>query len=163
MSCDLSQWFWKSVTRTSITWRTEVRNIVQEAVTKTIPKKKKCKKAKWLSKEALQIAEERREVKGKGEKIRKASQHFGLFWLKRSLFSLVHSRSSSYQSFGLDSIIWIAQPLYVWHLLSWYFSPEGGWTVWCSDNGVQGSSGSCDLWANVPCPPGYVKRLKSIL
>ena len=40
--------------------RTEVHNIVQEAVTKTIPKKKKCKKAKWLSEETLQIAEERR-------------------------------------------------------------------------------------------------------
>ena len=48
----------------------EVHDIVQEAVTKTIPKKKKCKKAKWLSEEALQIAEKRREVKGKGEKER---------------------------------------------------------------------------------------------
>ncbi|KAF7235689.1 von Willebrand factor [Varanus komodoensis] len=47
---------------------TEVRNIVQEVATKTIPKKKKCKKAKWLSEEALQIAEERREAKGKGER-----------------------------------------------------------------------------------------------
>ena len=47
---------------------TEVDNIVQEAVDKAIPKKKKCKKAKWLSEEALQIAEERREVKGKGER-----------------------------------------------------------------------------------------------
>ena len=46
----------------------EVRNTVQEVVIKNIPKKKKCKKAKWLSKEALQIAETRREVKGKGEK-----------------------------------------------------------------------------------------------
>ena len=45
----------------------EVLNIVQEAVTKAIPKKKKCKKAKWLSEEALQISEERRKVKGKGE------------------------------------------------------------------------------------------------
>ena len=44
----------------------EVRDIVQEAVIKTIPKKKKCKKAKWLSEEALQIAEKRREAKGKG-------------------------------------------------------------------------------------------------
>ena len=44
----------------------EVRNIVQEAVIKTIPKKKNRKKAKWLSEEALQIAEKRREVKGKG-------------------------------------------------------------------------------------------------
>ena len=50
--------------------RTEVCNIVQEAVTKTIPKKKKCKKAKWLSEEALQRAEERREKKGKGERER---------------------------------------------------------------------------------------------
>ena len=49
---------------------TEVRDIVQEAVTKTIPKKKKHKKAKWLSEEALQIAEERKEVKGKREKVR---------------------------------------------------------------------------------------------
>ena len=49
---------------------TEVRNIVQEAVIKIIPKKKKCNKAKWLSEEALQIAEKRREAKGKGEKER---------------------------------------------------------------------------------------------
>ena len=48
----------------------EVCDIVQEAVIKTIPKKKKCKEAKWLSEEALQIAEKRREVKGKGEKER---------------------------------------------------------------------------------------------
>ena len=53
---------------------TEVCNIVLEAVIKTIPKKKKCKKAKWLSEEALQIAEERREVKGKGEKERYPSE-----------------------------------------------------------------------------------------
>ena len=46
---------------------TEVSNMVQEVVIKTIPKKKKCKKAKWLPEEALQIAEKRREVKGKGE------------------------------------------------------------------------------------------------
>ena len=44
----------------------EVCDTVQEAVIKNIPKKNKCKKAKWLSKEALQIAEKRREVKGKG-------------------------------------------------------------------------------------------------
>ena len=43
----------------------EIHDIVQEAGIKTIPKKKKCKKAKWLSEEALQIAEERREAKGK--------------------------------------------------------------------------------------------------
>ena len=48
----------------------EVHNIVQEAVIKTIPKKKKCKKAKWLSEEALQIAETRRAAKGKREKER---------------------------------------------------------------------------------------------
>ena len=45
----------------------EVCDIVQEAVIKSIPKKNKCKKAKWLSEEALQIAEKRREVKGKGK------------------------------------------------------------------------------------------------
>ena len=50
-------------------WR-EVRNILQEVVIKTISKKKKCKKAKWLSEQALQIAEKRRETKGKGEKER---------------------------------------------------------------------------------------------
>ena len=48
----------------------EVHGIVQEAVIKTIAKKKKCKKAKWLSDEALQTADKRREVKGKGEKKR---------------------------------------------------------------------------------------------
>ena len=48
---------------------TEVHNVVQEVVTKTIPKMKKCKKAKWLSEEALQIAEKRSE-RGKGEKER---------------------------------------------------------------------------------------------
>ena len=45
----------------------EVCDTVQEAVIKTIPKKKKCKNAKWLSEEALQIAEKKREAKGKGE------------------------------------------------------------------------------------------------
>ena len=49
---------------------TEVYNIVQEAVTKTSPKNKKCKKAKWLSEEALQTAMKGREVKSKGEKER---------------------------------------------------------------------------------------------
>ena len=49
---------------------TEVRDIVQEIGIKTIPKKKKCKKAKWLSREALQIPVERRELKSKGGKER---------------------------------------------------------------------------------------------
>ena len=49
---------------------TEVRDIVQEAGIKTIPGKKKCKKPKWLSEEALQTADKRRELKGKGEKER---------------------------------------------------------------------------------------------
>ena len=49
---------------------TEVRDIVQETGIKTIPMEKKCKKAKWLSGEALQIAEKRREAKSKGEKER---------------------------------------------------------------------------------------------
>ena len=53
---------------------TEVRDIVQEAVIYTIPKKKKGKKAKWLSEEALQIAEKRRDAKGKGEKERYPSE-----------------------------------------------------------------------------------------
>ena len=49
-------------------WK-EVHNTIQEAVTKTIPKKRKCSNANWLSEEALQIAEKRREVKDKGEKV----------------------------------------------------------------------------------------------
>ena len=49
---------------------TEVGDIIEEAVIKTIPKKKTCKKTKWLLEEALQIAEKRREAKGKGEKER---------------------------------------------------------------------------------------------
>ena len=53
---------------------TEVHDIAQKAGIKNIPKKKKCKKAKWLSEEALQIAEKRREAKGKGEKER--NTHF---------------------------------------------------------------------------------------
>ena len=50
--------------------RTYIHDVVQEAVIKTIPKKKKCKKAKWLSEEALQITVKRREVKSNGEKER---------------------------------------------------------------------------------------------
>ena len=49
----------------------DVRNIIQEVVIKIVPKKNKCKKAKWLSEEALQIAEKRREVKDKGERDRR--------------------------------------------------------------------------------------------
>ena len=49
---------------------TEIRDIVQETGIRTIPKKKKCRKAKWLSEEALQIAVKRREVQSKGEKER---------------------------------------------------------------------------------------------
>ena len=56
----------------------EVYNIVQEAVTKTIPKKGKCKKAKWLLEEALQIAEDRGETKGKGERERY------MYWMQSS-------------------------------------------------------------------------------
>ena len=57
---------------------TEVCDIVWEAVIKTISKKKKCRKAKWLSVEALQIAEKRREGKGKGEKERYTYLNVGL-------------------------------------------------------------------------------------
>ena len=51
---------------------TDVHDIVQEVMIKTTPKKKKCKKAKWMSEQALQIAVKRREAKGKGEKERYA-------------------------------------------------------------------------------------------
>ena len=57
---------------------TEVHVIVQEAVIKTIPQKKKCNEAKWLSEEASQIADKRREVKGKGEKERYTHLNAGL-------------------------------------------------------------------------------------
>ena len=50
--------------------RTEAHDTIQEAVIKTISEKKKCKKVKWFSEEALQIVEKRREAKGKGEKER---------------------------------------------------------------------------------------------
>ena len=53
----------------------ELHNIVQEAGIKTIPKKKKCKKAKWLSEVALQIAEKIRDAKGKGERALHAQLH----------------------------------------------------------------------------------------
>ena len=58
------------IDRVSEELRIEVCDVVQEAAIKTIPKKKKCKKGKWLSEEALQIAEKRRGGKGKGEKER---------------------------------------------------------------------------------------------
>ena len=69
----------------------KVCNIVQEAVTKTITEKKKCKKPKWLSQEALQIAEERRKVKG-----RKGKMHTQLS-TKRHIHPNVHS-STIYNS-----------------------------------------------------------------
>ena len=56
----------------------EVCDIAQEPAIQTSPKKKKCRKAKWLSEEALQIAEKRREAKGKGEKERYA--HLNAEW-----------------------------------------------------------------------------------
>ena len=62
--------------------RMEVHDIVQEAVIKIISKKKKCKKAKWLSEESLQIAEKRREVKGKAEKERYT--HFNAEFQRRA-------------------------------------------------------------------------------
>ena len=61
----------------------EDHNIIQEAVTKTIPKKKKCKKAKWLSEGALQIADKRREMKGKEERERYTHVNAALHRLAR--------------------------------------------------------------------------------
>ena len=61
---------------------TKVHDIVQEAGIKTIPKKKKCKKAKWLSEEALQIAMKRREAKGKG--VKKRYIHLNAEFLRRA-------------------------------------------------------------------------------
>ena len=75
----------------------EGSNIVQEAGTKTTPKKKKCKKVKWLSEEALQIAEKRREVKGKGEKERythlnEEFQRIARRDLKKKPFSVINAK-----------------------------------------------------------------------
>ena len=56
-------------------WK-EVHNIVQEAVTKIIPKKQKCKKVKWLSEEAFQIVEERRKAKDKGDRYTQLNAEF---------------------------------------------------------------------------------------
>ena len=64
---------------------TEVRDIVQEAGIKTIPKKKKYKKAKWLSEEAFQIAVKRREVESKGEKERSTQLSAELLYLFTSV------------------------------------------------------------------------------
>ena len=61
----------------------EAQDIVQEAVMKTIPKKNKGKKAKWLLEEALQIAEKRREAKGKGEKERYIHLNKEFQWITR--------------------------------------------------------------------------------
>ena len=61
----------------------EVHDTVQEAGIKTVPKKKKCKKAKWLSEEALQIPAKRREVKGKGEKERHTHLNAGFQRIER--------------------------------------------------------------------------------
>ena len=68
-------------------WK-EVCDIVQEAVIKTIAKKKKCKKAKWLSEEALQIAVKRRKMRGKGEKERYIHFNTKLQRIARRLGSL---------------------------------------------------------------------------
>ena len=68
---------------------TEVHDIVQETGIKIIPKKKKCKKAKWLSEEALQIAVKRREVKSKGEKERCKhlnAEFLGIAWRDKKAF-----------------------------------------------------------------------------
>ena len=62
----------KGLDRVSEELWTEVHDIVQDIVIKTIPKRKKCKKARWLSEEALQIAEKSRKAEGKGEKERSA-------------------------------------------------------------------------------------------
>ena len=69
---------------------TEVYDIVQEAVIKTIPKKKKCRKEKWLSEEALQIAEERREAKSKGERERYTQLNAGFQRITRKLQYFIH-------------------------------------------------------------------------
>ena len=69
-------------------------DIVQEAVIKTIPKKKKCKKSKWLSEEALEIDEKRKDMKGKGEKERYTHLELRIQMLISFLFSFAFHFSS---------------------------------------------------------------------
>ena len=78
---------------------TEVHDIVQETGIKTIPKKKKCKKAKWLSEEALQIAVKRRDVKSKGEM--ETYTHLNAEF-KRHMYPNVH-RSTVYNSQEMET------------------------------------------------------------
>ena len=75
----------------------EARDTVQKAVIKTIPKKKECKKAKWLSEEALQVAVKRREAKSKGEKERYSHLNADLFPFEqqgeiRKPFSVINAK-----------------------------------------------------------------------
>ena len=95
----------------------EVHDIVQEAVIKIIPKKKKCKKAKWLSEEALQIAEKRRETKGKGEKDQLSLATRGEDWASQGqpkgslLFSAI-SKASSDNHFAFLHFFFLGMVLY---------------------------------------------------
>ena len=84
--------------------RMEVRDIVQETGIKTITKKKKCKKAKWLSEKGLQIAVKRREVKSKGEKERYShlNAEFQRRPRERKTFSAIMSRNRRKQQNGKD-------------------------------------------------------------
>ena len=87
---------------------TELHDIVQEAVIKTIPKKKKCRKAKWLSEEVSQLAEKRREAKRKGEKERYI--HLNAEFQKKSTFALLT----------------MPEPLTVWIMTNWKILQEMG-------------------------------------
>jgi len=80
----------------------EVRNIIQKAMTKTIPRKKKCKKAKWLSEEALQIDEKKRNTKGKGERVVSAE----LQRIEREIKTEMLKREKT-DSKGLVKVCWI--------------------------------------------------------
>ena len=77
----------------------EVCDIVQEAVVKTIPKRKRCKKAKWLSEEALQRAEKRREARSKGEKERYS--HLRPHGLQQARFPCLPVMSNPLRPYGL--------------------------------------------------------------
>ena len=83
---------------------TEVRDIVRETGIKTIPKKKKCRKAKWLSKEALQMAVKRREARSKGEKERykHLNAEFQRIATKESLLQRSKQRNRGKQQNGKD-------------------------------------------------------------
>ena len=92
----------------------EAHDIIQKAGINTIPKKKKCKKAKWLSEEALQIVEKKREVKGKGEKDHNINDCLFKETLKRKYFYISSLYPASFKVITTFKIIFVISRKRVW-------------------------------------------------